>query len=760
MWIALCTAAVVGSCVLAENGKSEYVIVVPSQATAPVRYAAEELRDHLREISGASLTIVTDQERPQQRELLVGPTNRAESKKRASRVESLKPDGYLLARDGDKLVFFGTEPRGTLYAVYGFLEDHLGCRWFTPEVRRVPKLERVAFDELDDVQEPPLEYREPFVYDCFDGDWCARNRVNSSSGRLEAKHGGKVRFGNGYFVHTFAKLVPTDKYFDEHPEYFSLVNGVRQREMNQLCPTNPEVARIATESVLAAIEADPEATVFSVSQNDWDNHCECDVCQALAKEEGAQMAPVLLLVNRVAEAVEAKHPDKLIETLAYQWTRSAPKTMRPRKNVVVRLCSIEACFSHTLEECETNQSFVKDLRDWSKASDRLWVWDYVTSFRHYYVPFPNLHVRAPNIRLFAGNHVTGIFEQDVYQTPNGEFSALSGYLGAKLLWNPEADAEAIIDEFLEAVYGRAAPQIREVIELQKDRVVNDHIHMNIWVGPKDAHLTDELLASCDELFETAERRVANDEATLRRVQIARIPIDYSILERSRGKPFNEGGPFRLENGTPVVNPAYLARLDRFEKRGKMAGILTISEGSYPLESYVDSVRKVLEGAMSPHDGFMKSVVLEKEPSPRYAANGAKSLTDGMRGTADFSDGPWLGFETHDMVATVDMGAPTKLSRVAPNLLVHPPGWIFSPAKVSLSLSKDGRIWDEVAHRSPAETARDEPIHQTSIDFDLEGQEARYVKVKIEHRPHGPQWHMSRNSPVWFFIDEIEVWKAR
>ena len=55
-----------------------------------------------------------------------------------------------------------------------------------------------------------LEYREPFTYDCFDGDWCARNRVNSSSGRLEAKHGGKVKFADGFFVHTFNRLVPPD----------------------------------------------------------------------------------------------------------------------------------------------------------------------------------------------------------------------------------------------------------------------------------------------------------------------------------------------------------------------------------------------------------------------------------------------------------------------------------------------------------------------------------------------------------------------
>ena len=113
------------------------------------------------------------------------------------------------------------------------------------------------------------------------------------------------------------------------------------------------------------IAADPDAFVYSVSQNDWDNHCECAACQALAETEGSQMAPVLQLVNQVAEAVEQEYPGKAIETLAYQWTRKAPKTMRPRPNVIIRLCSIECCFMHPLATCdsEQNQAFRKDAED-------------------------------------------------------------------------------------------------------------------------------------------------------------------------------------------------------------------------------------------------------------------------------------------------------------------------------------------------------------------------------------------------------------
>ncbi len=161
--------------------------------------------------------------------------------------------------------------------------------------------------------------------------------------------------------------------------------------------------RICTEAIREAMRAQPQATVFSVSQNDCDNHCECPKCQALAKQEDSQMAPVLQLVNRVAEAVEKEFPDKIVETLAYQWTRHPPKQMRPRPNVVIRLCSIECCFSHPLATCDSEAESRRSAptwKRWAKIAPRLWVWDYTTDFGHYLLPFPNQRVLGPNIRFY------------------------------------------------------------------------------------------------------------------------------------------------------------------------------------------------------------------------------------------------------------------------------------------------------------------------------------------------------------------------
>ncbi len=536
--IVVCAAAVgraqSAELVLAENGRSAYRIVVAEGASPSTKQGAKELQRFLKQMTGAELPIASDQQPLGSHEIVLGKNAHLKELKVEIDFSALGREGYVIRTLGNHLVIAGGDLRGNLYGVYGLLEDHLGCRWFTPTVSRIPKHKRLAIAGLDDRQVPVLEYREPFTYDCFDGDWCARNRVNSSSSRLEAKHGGKVMFGRGFFVHTFNRLVPPDKYFDKHPEYFSLIDGRRKKDHSQLCCTNEDVIRICTEGIRQAMRAQPDAFVFSVSQNDWHNYCQCDKCQALAKREESQEAPVLQLVNRVAEAVEKEFPDKAVETLAYQWTRRAPKTLRPRPNVIVRLCSIECCFAHPLATCdsEANRRFRKDAEAWAKVGSRLWVWDYVTDFRNYLLPFPNQRVRNDNIRFFIRNNVKGIFEQDTYDTSHSELAELGGYMTAKFLWNPDYDEETAINEFLAGYYEQAADPIHNYIDMIHDKVAEENIHVHIWAKPESPHLTDELLIKADTLWQQAEDVVSDKPAVLRRVKRSRMSVDYAILERA------------------------------------------------------------------------------------------------------------------------------------------------------------------------------------------------------------------------------------
>lgn len=544
-------------------------------------------------MTGAELPIVLDSERIIPYEIILGDNEHLSRLGLDIDFKTLGDEGYVIKTFGPVIVIAGGSLRGNLYGVYGLLEDYLGCRWFTSEVNRIPQHKRLKIPRINITVIPTFEYREPYVWEAFDGDWAARNRMNRNSrdGTLCDYHGGRIEWVTGLFAHTFGVLVPPHEYFDDHPEYFSLVNGKRLKDRSQLCCTNEDVISIITEKVLQAFSENPQANVLSISQNDWDNHCECEKCQVLAEREGSQIAPVLQLVNRVAEAVEQEYPDKTISTLAYQWTRTPPKTLRPRHNVVIRLCTIECCFSHPLATCDShaNRDFARDLRAWGKITDRIWIWNYVTSFAHYFVPFPDLRARDDNMRFFADNHVTAVFQQDVYTTPHGELSGLSAYLNAKLLWNPYYDGDTAIDEFIDGVYEDAAGPIRAYIDLLHDKVEADNIHMGIWQGPDANYLTDEILACADSLWETAEQSVAGKPDVLERVQTARLSVDYAILARDRYRG-DALIPDQSERKLRI-NPEFTARLDRFCAVADRAGVLKLKEYGTPVAEFREEIEK-------------------------------------------------------------------------------------------------------------------------------------------------------------------------
>jgi len=353
MFVALAGAAMAsGSLTLVENGKSTYSICLSSSASPSEQRGAQELQKFLEQMSGARLPIVSDTGKLPRDLILVGRSKASDRMKLGIDYARLGDEGFVLKTAGRRLVSAGGRLRGTMYGVYTFL-DRLGCRWFTREVSRIPRMPTIRVAALDLMQQPAFEYREPYFTEAFDKDWAARNRVNGASMKLDQSTGGKVTYYP--FVHSFNQMIPPEKYFRSHPEWFSLIDGVRRADHSQLCLTNPELLKESVKNVLEWIRTHPQARIISVSQNDWTGWCECDNCRRVEQEEGgAHSGPLLRFVNAVAAEVEKKYPDKLIDTLAYWYTEDPPAKVRPRPNVRIRLCPIGACQAPPYEKCPRN----------------------------------------------------------------------------------------------------------------------------------------------------------------------------------------------------------------------------------------------------------------------------------------------------------------------------------------------------------------------------------------------------------------------
>ncbi len=523
----------------------DYVIVTSPSATDAEKTAASELQKYLMQISGINFPIVNDST-SNDKEIIVGITNREGTLYTVDRA-ALGNEGVFIKTVGDDLVLTGGALRGTLYAVYTFLEDYLGCRWYTKELIVVPEAEKIMIpEEIDYTHVPVLEYRETDWISPRDKQWSVANKLNGLvySPVDSADVGGGMGYA-GSFAHTM-QTVFNPTVMAANPEIKAIGEETGKPTEEHPCLSHPKTMEIMLNWVYAQLNANPNRQIVSVTHPDNQNYCVCDKCKAVYKEEGSPSGMMLRFVNSIADSVKAKYPGRpvLVDTFAYQYTRQVPAVTKPRDNVIVRLCSIECCFVHALDDpkCDRNVDFIKDLKDWKEICEHLYIWDYTTNYSNFNGPFNNWAVMQPNMKVFTSNNVVGIYEEGNYQAreSNGEFGHLRSYILAKLLWDAEVDVNRITIEFCNAYYGDAAPYVLKYLTLATSKAgttknLLKEKHMGIFDNVANApnmDLNQLDISYIDTLWADAKKVETLDEAQLFNVKLSEI--SWRVWKSTKG----------------------------------------------------------------------------------------------------------------------------------------------------------------------------------------------------------------------------------
>ncbi len=402
----------------------------------------------------------------------------------------LGEEAFRIAVDERRIDIAGGTPRGTLYGVYSFLEDSLGVRFLTPDHTHVPRVDAgLALKTGERSFRPRFSWRYSYYgMNSAHPEFAARLRNNAVTNRAEL--GGRSSWS--LISHSVDHYVPVAKYGKDHPDYFSLVNGKRRSFMHddhfeaggtQPCFTNPDVKALMIRGVLDRLaHTGQTAGNIAISQNDNTMYCRCDGCRAIDEREESHMGALLTLINEAADAVAKERPGVFVGTLAYQFSRTPPRSLRPHPNVAIQLCSIEACQIHPLNDpsCPRNVAFCKDLEGWCKICNHVYVWNYNTNFTCYNAPCPNMDIIGPNVRFLAAHGVNGVFMQAAGNAQNTELCELRNYLISRLLWDPTLDDRKLIDEFVTLHYGRAADKVRAYLALIGDTARRSGIHQNCF----------------------------------------------------------------------------------------------------------------------------------------------------------------------------------------------------------------------------------------------------------------------------------------
>jgi hypothetical protein len=711
------------------DGESDYSIVIPSDASPEELRAATFLQDHLARISGYKLPVVQFDEPDTNLYIFISKSD-----------EITSGDGFSISTSDGNIHIKGGADRGCIYGVAELLEHYLGVRYYSPHYVVIPERENVSLPEINMEDSSPNTYRNINGYFVMNQDYKDFHRL----------HDIDDMFARGYYVHTFHRLIPWQEFFHTNPEYFAYMND--KRIIDQLCLSNPEVLELVKEKMRKEMELQPDKKVWSVSQDDNFSYCQCELCSPVIEEEESPAGPIIRFVNQVAE----EFPDKIISTLAYQYSRKAPVKTIPADNVQIMLCTIELSRSKSIENEPTSASFLTDMEDWGKISNHIYLWDYTVNFNHYITPFPNLHVLQPNIQLFVKNNVKEHFQQS--NTGVGHaFSELKSYLLAKLLWNPDANADEIIHEFTDGFYGEAAPWIRKYILHLEDEILETGEWLDIY-GPPTNHqntfLSEENLFMYNHYFDQAEKAVAGHPYHHLHVRTARMPLQYAMMEIGKSDMFGPRGWYDEMNDDFVLRTDMKQTLETFYETSVLAGVQHVNESRLTAEDYYYSTLRFIDVQVDGNLAFRNHVTAHPLPAEKYSNGELALLTNGVRGANDYKV-HWLGWEAQNFSLTLDLENLVEASTIQISTLWDSKSWILHPLSVTCMVSDDGVQFIKVAKKVVEGDQQQADVNQT-FSFETPDMQYRYVKFDVEGTLRLFDWHPSAGGGSWVFVDEIVV----
>ena len=483
-----------------KKGETPPTICIPAKASAAEQFAAAELQTYLKKITGELAPIATAETIPPTGKNIILGRHPANS---GLKWSELAPDEFIIEVLPDSIRIAGgvgqeitnakgqkfVQERGTLYGVYELLEN-LGVRWYRPEPwgEYVPVSEQILLPANRKTYQPGYKYRygmhsyrwwkdETMEQRALARLWATRNRQNCNMW-TGPEYGGYSQID---FAHNYMYIVPPERYFSSHPEYFALLDGKRSNKPGaQLCLSNPEVQELFAKAVIIQAKDNPQIEVISTEANDGTLWCECDGCKAMDDPKLAGGYGEISMANRVcafsnivARKVAEQAPHVKIGWLAYNRHTEVPTLVTKfEPNTIVMAAAYAGAYSdysHKLTDPASRQNaqFLKIIEGYGRLT-RIMVHDYFSGYA-WFGPLPVMHTMVDRLRAYRHYNVIGVYnETHPHWGPQG----LELYFYCKLLWNPDLDINKELDLYYQNYYGPAARPMKEYHELLEKAATN------------------------------------------------------------------------------------------------------------------------------------------------------------------------------------------------------------------------------------------------------------------------------------------------
>lgn len=569
----------------------DYSVVVSSNATATEKYAAEQLIKYGEEVTGKRIPLVSSGTTGE-KVISVGRTELLENSGISVDAADVKNDGFIVKTKGKTLFLCGGGDRGTLYAVYDFLEYFLGVKWLTAEATYIPENTSACVYKADRTEVPAFDYRiylDPSAFFNDSTEFSSTMRYTSEYLKIPDNEGGNLKWYQGYDTHNSLQWVKVNDYVKNgkidplYTKAFSndghnviseagggsgttyaadlcYTDGINEDGSYQTTVTENGTKRktaigMVIDGMCEVIESDKdENNYYMFGQSDFFSRpCLCADCTASASKY-TDAGTMIRFINAVADGVKSFAAEKKINReinivmFAYQWSSYAPvekdsngnfkvtnETCIPRENVVIRLAPINMNrFATYDDEAQDNTSYGSDyMAKWAAVSNNFMVWEYATHNPRHYWWYPTFPVWNSKLNAMKDMGVKYVMLQSNYQERTVYQTIMETYVASKMLWNPDYDIYELISEFNRYYFGEEAAEYVDKYVMLLTSACFDTLAKNGYRQSSGLDYCGKgVLKTAISLLNNAENAVAasaDDTTYVQRLEIVKFQPRYMYL---------------------------------------------------------------------------------------------------------------------------------------------------------------------------------------------------------------------------------------
>ncbi len=568
--------------IIVKNGKPHAVIVIPKSPSYISSRAAYELQEYVKKIAGVTLPIYTEDEIALKGDLfwfdryvpliLVGPCKM--TKQFGIDIDKLPYEGFYIKTKNNRLILAGRDitkgnmprqakwqdwriqhhSRGTLWAVYTFLEDYLGVRWLWPgdlgEV--IVKRKDIVIKELNRMDKPAFPIRHFYTTGCAGGYLYGYWRVGLSKDAYRKmwtevddwlehqKFGGSLEFWPcPLFDDRFV-----EKYADKHPEWFALQpNGKRAnhptfKNRPRMCLSNDELLKVVVKTINDDFDKYPDkwGVMLCLADVSPEKFCCCEKCKKLGKSISERE---FAFFSKVAREVAKTHPDRAILAMTYYTMFPSPHLGKLPQNLIPAFLSggrdpavgIDIALNGYLVD-RNRRIRLKAERAWRKIANKMfWRGDYSHGLGfpiNYLTKLCKDYKEGAATGKYIGGSPEGIYNNWV-----GE--GLAFYATGKIFWNPNITANEILNDYCEKGFRKSAIPVKKfykTLEVVTDKIakINPSWEWRTGFIPTAEKVYPLYLDKLYGYLSQADKLAADDIRVRQRIQFLRTSLDYAKIQ--------------------------------------------------------------------------------------------------------------------------------------------------------------------------------------------------------------------------------------